>query len=146
MQDFNKNVLTCNIDYWRIDNGLKDILININNNPDVQTLYSKNYDSCKCESCRRNGGESYLIVSISRKYEEKMCKIVKQFKKLFKNGGFMFEEYCDFFNGGGSKISNMECNKNPQYFNISSFKFQLVTNDEKRQRFFWQFLNNNLSK
>ena len=41
MQDFNDNVLTCTDEFWKIDDRLKNLLIKINKNKNVQTLFSR---------------------------------------------------------------------------------------------------------
>jgi hypothetical protein len=42
MDDFNA-LLNLTIEFWKLDNGLKDILIKINTNENIQTLYSKRH-------------------------------------------------------------------------------------------------------
>jgi len=40
MNDFTKNVLTCEDEFWGISKGIRDILISVNENPKVQSMYS----------------------------------------------------------------------------------------------------------
>jgi hypothetical protein len=45
MSDFTENVLNCKDPFWKLDDNLLYILTNINANQNVQTLYSRRFNS-----------------------------------------------------------------------------------------------------
>jgi hypothetical protein len=135
MEDFNTNVLNSTDLYWGIDNGLRNILIEINKNVKVQTLYSKNFNDVDCAS--------YLMVCIDRGYLNKINKIAKNLTDNSECFDFMVIEPKIF---DANSTEKMACNYDKDYFNISVFSFFCESDDSNDHRNFWLFLLENLVK
>lgn len=133
MEDFNTNVLTSTDDYWAIDNGIREILIEINKNAKVQTIYSKNNSNFD--------GVSYLMLSIDRSYLNKIKKLEKKLTQKSKNYKFAVNEPSQFENDVTEK---MGCNDDKDYFNVSVFSFFCMSHDLNEHTYFWKFLLENL--
>jgi hypothetical protein len=131
MKDFNTNVLTSNDEYWGLDNGLKDILVCINENPLVQTLYSKNYNDAD--------SISYLMLAIDKKYQKRLNSIIQT---LDENLPYFSSEIRQPIRFNNKVTIPMGCNTNIDYFNITVFYLKCESLDIKDHKQFWLFLKN----
>ncbi len=126
MQDFNNNVISCNADYWKLDEDIIDTLTLINKHQDRQTLYSK-----KCTTLEIDLPTSYLLLSVTEKFSEKL----KDFEKVLskKYGEFFLEirePDPDFVGDIKTKeVKDLGCNSNKEHFNTSVFHFELFSCD-----------------
>lgn len=72
MNDFNNNVLKCPMDSWKLDKGTEEVMIELNQNPKIQTLYSKRYSNDP--ECWSTDSESYIKFAYSEDIEMKLLK------------------------------------------------------------------------
>ncbi len=133
MNDFNEHVLKSTAEYWRLDSGLAEILININSNQLVQTLYSKNYNKVQ--------KVSYLMIAIDKDYQKKLDFIVKIMDNTLNGFIYGVEEPTEFEN---NEVVEMGCNTNINHFNISVFCLWCNSTKIKDHKEFWSFLHKNL--
>ena len=128
MKDFNENVLTCTHKYWGIDLPIRNILIEINKNSEVQTLYSK---------CGKDiESQSYLFVSVTENFYPKLAGIVELLKS--KVGRFSY-----FVNEPTIHVNNdvkMGCNRDEEHFNTSVFCFYCTSKKREAHLLFWHYL------
>ncbi len=118
MKDF-YSLLKVERDFWKIDNSiLKEILIEINENPNIQTLYSKYSDKNNPDD-----KSSYLTFAYTKKVE----------LILFRN---VIPHFIDFYNLKSSSNKSI-CNydffapKENLNFDINSPKFGIKCTDDK---------------
>ncbi len=144
MEDFNMNVLPCINDYWAIDSGLKEILININKNQNVQTLFSK-------RGVLRGDEQSYIYFAITKEVNQKLIQRFaslnkKKYDELFFliNPPTIFES--EFEEAGYDEQTNsLSCLSNKEHFNISVFTLTIFDYDLKKHIGFLNDVNNLLS-
>lgn len=145
MSDFN-NLLNCEMEFWRLDENLKDALVNINTNKYVQTLYSKRHN--------RNDftdKESYLKICYCQEIELKLLRIVVPDLVLSFNQRPETILYYDFSfpqeNGNYAENSNnlgFACTDNKDYFRINHISIYLNSPDLNIHDDFWKYLENKL--
>lgn len=154
MDDFNNNVLTCKDSYWGIDSGLKDILININQNKNVQTLYSKKYKGYPSVGTHPIKGTSencsYLYVAFSEEITQLKIERIKQvMDSCFGDGFFMAvsqKQEIDINEFGSCEGGNkMSFFLDKSYFNIANICFTFESNNKYAHNYFWSELNRQLS-
>lgn len=147
INDFNL-VLSLSTDFWGIDNGLKDILININKNSAVQTLYSKKHDFHKPSFEQ----QSYLKIAYTKEVELELFRFtIPEFLILFNTDEY--QKFSYFFepptlnaNYRNGEINfNIGCIINEKYFFINTVKFELVSDQESIHNKFWKHLETKLS-
>jgi hypothetical protein len=146
MNDFNE-LSKLDAEFWSINNELKNILININHNESIQTLYSKIPDFSKPSLC----SESYLEIAYVKEIELQLFRtIIPQFLILFNTDEYQKFSYSFFFprsnaNHTGNNRFNIGCITNKNYFNINTIKFELVADENSIHNNFWKKLEMNLS-
>jgi len=69
--DYFHALLNCKLEFWQLDFGLQDILIHINANEYVQTLYSRKYGLNGF-----NGDDSYLKFCYSQEIELQIFRFI----------------------------------------------------------------------
>jgi len=145
MKDFNENVLTCQHESWRLDAAVADLLIQINDNSHIQSLYSK---CCGRPVFTSDGNESYLEFAYSKEFE---AKIIEDFQGILAKYVSQKYQKCTLelsapkensnwrFNDVESPIK-MACLTDKNYFMINHFEitFQGSTPDKHLQ--FWDDL------
>ncbi len=140
MKDFTENVLACDND-WKLDQDLADLLVEINRNSNVQTLYSKRYNQQK----RFADDESYIMFAYTEQVEQKLFKrIIPEItsKHCFSEG---FDETACYytFTYPVSESENLEsgiglgCTNDKDYFNISRIRIYLISHDIEKHKEFW---------
>lgn len=148
--DFEENVLKYTGNTWGIDNGIRNILIEINKNSNVQTLYSK-----KCQFIPTNlNFESYLMISYSKNIE------LNLFRDTIQSFDFYFGDNIDckfthLFLGpktnsncliDGHTILGLGCTDNKDYFDINTIRFKIDSMIPNYHDDFWNKLCDKLSK
>ncbi|MEY3498420.1 MAG: hypothetical protein RL308_89 [Bacteroidota bacterium] len=141
MKDFTENVLTYDSEFWELDEGLKEILIKINVNENVQTLYSKRYSSGK----HMNEHESYLMFTYSSNVEQKLFKeLIPEITTKY-SCGIGYDNTTCFYtftypekesNNNASNI-NLACIKDGNYFNVNHIKMYLQSYSLEKHDEFW---------
>ena len=133
MVDFNENVLTCTDEYWGLDNGLKDLLITINSNPNIQTLYSR---KCNCNGI--DGYDSYLWFLFSKDIDfDRINRFATRCAS--KHNIFTFEYLDDAgeYIEPSYKIPNMGCVYDKSYLQNGIHIFYMQSKNIKKHNMFW---------
>lgn len=145
MKDFN-NLILLKKDFWEIDNlELKQILIDINKNPEVQTLYSK-YSN----SSNPNDTLSYLTFTYSKKIELKIFRnLIPFFINYYNLSSSRLVSTCDYdfyipqnnknFAPNSQKLG-IKCTDDINYFKINHIKINLKSENTKNHINFWNDL------
>jgi len=143
MEDFN-NLINSDREFWRIDNEfLKEKLIAINSNPQVQTLYSK------CELQGLTSEESYLEFAFCEPMELKIFRSILPEMLLHFNSFGREESNCYYrYSKPGanpnykpnSEKFGMRCVDDEDYFKINSIKICLKTINSETKKEFWNEL------
>lgn len=151
MEDFNLNVLNCKNDIWKIDDFLKDCLIKINENRNIQTLYSKRFNYKKEEvSIDYN---SYIKFCFTKKVEIKILRqLVSNLICIFKlNDNVKVYYTYDFpkenYNFSFTKdcVIDLDCINNKDYFKINHITLEIKSENLKEHEKFWNYLTEQLS-
>ena len=149
MNDFINNVLSFNRnETWKLDEGLSDILSEINKNQYIQTLYSK-----KCLSAvHGNESLSYLKFCYSQQIELKLFRevIPSIFYDLDVYEGTKF--YYDFNDphenpnySKGSTPVGLGCLDDENYFHINTLSFNLESYSSEAHEIFWNVIRKRLT-
>jgi hypothetical protein len=133
-KDFTENVLPCTDVNWKLHPKLIDLLVQINKNDNIQTIYSKKSE-VKYEP-------SYLYVSANKVGEKQLFELGVKLTEQIKDTCFMVMSPNDKKYGDSEIV--MGCNTNDQYFNVKVFAFQIYTKKLKNHKLFWKFLYDNL--
>ncbi|MBL4861788.1 MAG: hypothetical protein JKY09_02065 [Crocinitomicaceae bacterium] len=144
LKDFNENVLTCKDNTWRLDQGLRDLLIKINTNGNFQTLYSKLHSDKKLPTSRN---DSYIQFAYKKDVEQKLFKgvlprITKKYcgfaddTKCFYDFLFPHENYN--YRDKESAIINLGCLSDENYFKINHIRLFFNSDSVKKHDLFWQ--------
>lgn len=146
MVDFDSNVLTSSDEFWALDNGLKDLLIQINKNIHVQTLYSKK---------RQFGGMldmlgSYIQIAYTGDVELKIFREIIPYFLVCYNTKDQSKFNYMFLPPVVSSDDNLNeldlgCLTDINYFNINSIRFELESDDKEIHDKFWVDLGTKLA-
>ncbi len=138
MKDFNEKVLTCTDKYWAIDAGLKEILIKINSNPNVQTLFSRRYFKGKKWDLHFKH-TSYLAYTIVDGVNlEKILELPQYLSNKFgQKFRCISSEGESFFSNSSGKIQ-MGCLDNSEYFNVAHNMLLFKSKLESEHDIFWK--------
>ena len=149
MEDF-QNILKIERNFWKIDNDeLKNNLIKINRNENVQSLYSKFKDETKLTD-----NLSYLEFCYTENIELKIFrKIIPYFITEY-NGEFdYYHSTCDYdFShpktnknfDQNSPSHGMKCIDSKDYFRINHIRLNLITEKTDLHKDFWNDLTTKL--
>jgi hypothetical protein len=137
MQDFNKNVLNCQDDFWKLDDNLRDLFIKINKNQNVQTLYSR-----RMNTTTDPNKVSMLWILYSAKTSIKTFKAFK--KEITKSvpsfrGGYNYHLHTDFDN----KVK-MGCMNDKKYFKHGALMLTMKSQDLNEHKLFWDIIEKHL--
>lgn len=145
MNDFS-NLLNSEMEFWKLDEELKDALIHINSNGYIQTLYSKRHNLNNF-----NDEESYLKICYFQEVELQLFRFVLSDLVLNFNQRPDTILYYDFSfpreNGNYSENSNnlgFGCTDNKDYFKINHISINLKSTDLDIHNDFWIDLENKL--
>lgn len=145
MEDF-KNLLLTDREFWKIDNDeLKKILIHINTNPNIQTLYSKYTSSSKPTET-----SSYLTFAYSKKVELKIFReLIPFFMNNYNSNSTKYMSSCNYdfslpkinlnFENKSEKFG-IGCTDDINYFKINNIKINLESEFSKVHNDFWNDL------
>lgn len=146
MKDF-CNLLNCKMEFWMLDEKLKDVLVNINTNEYIQTLYSKRYNLNNF-----NGNESYLKFCYYKKLELQLFRFVLPdlvvsfnlkpdtiliYDFSFPNENLNYTENSDNLGLG--------CTDDKDYFNINHISIFLKSPDLDVHNDFWKEIETKLT-
>ena len=148
MDDFNENVLTCTDIFWALTADIKPILININHNNCIQTLYSHK------ENCTDFLAKpSYLVIAFSKDVELIILrKIIPYFLARFNTdtkSNFNYHyNYPKLTNDDKIKDGNSDlaARIDKEYFNINNIRFELTSNQKEIHDKFWEEIETKLKE
>ena len=135
-KDFTENVLTCTDDFWKLDDNLRELLININKSQNVQTLYSR-----RMNSTQDANKVSMLYVMYSVKTP---IKIFKAFKKEIQKVPSFRGGYANKLNVDMDMNVNMGCMNNKNYFKHGVLMLTMKSEDLKEHELFWNIIGKHL--
>jgi hypothetical protein len=148
MTDFNNHVLKYNKPgSWKLDDGLAEILTEINKNEYIQTLYSKKPDICKPGLVN----ESYLKICYDKKIELKLFReIIPDFKCSFN------DPYSEFYYTfslpklnpnyiASEEPLGLDCTDDKYFFNINTIQLTIKSENLNIHAKFWIKIKNSLS-
>lgn len=143
-------LLNYNQDFWQLDSGVKEFLIKINSNQNIQTLYSKKHNlndfNCKL---------SYLTFCYSKKIELRLFRIVLpelilKYNNQKKGEGtslyyiFSFPKTNDNCTNNSNQIG-IGCADDNDYFNINHLTIYLTSYYLEVHNEYWNDLVDKLS-
>lgn len=139
MRDFQKVLTYKGIDFWDLDEGISDILIKINNNPNLQTLYSKKFELNKGSTGFR---KSYLQICYLCHLKDKLLTALKEIQQLLQDEVKIFDEPSCHENTNKTSESTLGlgCFDDKEYFNICSYKIILQSYNINSHNTFWNLL------
>ena len=136
-----------NNEFWKIETGIIDNLKKINENGNVQTLYSKSAENSKSFS-----RESYLVIAYTQKVELTIFrKIIPYFMYNYNDYDsscyYSFNEpYINKERIDTTGVLNLKCVDDPNYFNINNIRITLKNNSLKLHIQFWEELTKSLTE
>lgn len=150
MHDFTNNVLHLEKpEAWKLDKGLAEILISINKNPHVQTLYSRKDAFARVDFIH----ESYLEICYSKLIELKLFRdIIPSFNYDFikdSRSVFYYQFYYPRINPNYSVISiptGLGCIDDENYFMINTIRLTLESPIKFIHEKFWIRIRETLSE
>lgn len=139
MADFEQNVLNCDDDFWQLDYGLKDLLININRSPNIQTLYSR-----KRNDKNDTNIYSFLWILISEDVSDaKVNNFIRDAKSK------LYDFSCQpvkRITQNKEKHIKMNCINDSKYFKNGAIMIQVVTPEQNEHHVFWKLIKKHLTK
>lgn len=148
MDDFNENVLKCEKEFWKLDEGLRDILIEINKSPSIQTLYSKKFEFKKID----NKPESYIQICYESEDILNIFKniIIPDFVSKYnvKNKSNFYYSFPFPENNQGYEENQVRfglgCIDDKDYYRINSIRMNLESYYRTIHDSFWEDIHNKL--
>jgi hypothetical protein len=133
-----REVIECKEPFWKLDDGLEDYLLLIDQNKNISTLYSKFSNSSTPYV------ESYLRFAFTKNTEKEIVENIKpiitqKYKCIFELNQPKITQKI------GAKI-NLKCVKDPHYFNILNFQIRNIRGSINQQLEFWVEITEMLSK
>lgn len=150
MDDFQNNVLTNEQDFWKLDDKLNGILIEINRNNNIQSLYSKFYNG----SFESIPDISYLTFCYTRKVELLIFRrlipglLVRQNRNGYSALNYIFNEprVNPEYDSQSTCMINLGCLNNPNYYKINHICIQFFSGRLKYHTEFWDDIKEELLK
>lgn len=129
-------------EFWDIDDGLVDILKQINLITEVQTLYSKRYKPN--QEYLTTQTDSYLEITFTREFEPELISRLSKLKAEFtcNNAVLTFSVQNPLNNVNVKPESKilLGCTTNPNYFMIRHIKIELDSENLECHDIFWEKL------
>lgn len=148
MDDFIKNVLTCTHEFWEISEGLRDILIALNENSKIQSLYSHKpkFDGWDMKS-------SYIDIAFTQDIELTIFRdIIPYFQTCYNkdsdNRFNYFYSYPKIKDNVKEKkdTNNLASLIDKDYWKINRIRFEMNTNSKDIDDNFWRDVQTKLSE
>ena len=139
MADFEQNVLPCRDEFWKLDDGLADLLIRINKSNNIQTLYSRRRIYANDKNC-----VSSLWILVSKDVKNSTIKkFVKECNEKLVN--FQCIPVEDIVQNLKPEIS-MNCMTDSNYFNNGAVMISVKSPIQHNHELFWKLLEKHLTK
>lgn len=149
MNDFNNNVLPCTDEYWGLDKGTRDILININKSNNIQTIYSRklcNYEPDTIYDVVREC--SFICFLITEKIVNDINNIVNLFETKYEFFDFNINaprKFISGYDGMPVDVAKMASMYDYKYFNTDVFQFIIESSELKDHEEFWKDISKYLT-
>ena len=150
MDDFINNVLPFNkIDFWKLDEGLSDILVRINSSEYIQTIYSKR------PSFKNSEHQTLSYLELCYTINIELCLFREVIPSLFLEINldpeaklyYLFDWPRSNPNySGKSKPIGLGCLDDDKYFFINTIKINLESDFKETHSGFWGRLEKTLSQ
>jgi hypothetical protein len=138
MADFVDNVLECKDEFWKLDEGLKDLLVKINVRDNIQTLYSR-----KRTYVNDKNRTSFLWILISKDVTNaKMNNFIADARKKLPDFECVFAK--DIVQNRDMNIK-MDCINDPKYFENGAIMISLTTPVQFNHERFWSIIEKHLT-
>jgi len=145
MSDFEKLLSLANSNFWDIDTGIKETMIQINNNPVYQTLYSKKFEPHP--DSWNLGGVSYLEIAAKQGSWTDLFNILQEIKSCVTCLNSTAEinecEPHDNYNLNIDSSVDIGCIKDPDYFRVKYFRLSIESSDLNCHNKFWECIQTN---
>jgi len=143
MNDFEKNVLCNTHQFWGLAEQIKNQLIKINENPNIQTLYSR-----KNPFKMGDIMGSYLQFAYVKEIELSIFREIIPSLFMFSKEQDLFKYEFNFPKTKNKENNSipMGCLDNNQYFNINSVKLYFDCRNHDTDLLFWETITEKLSK
>ena len=145
MSDMKKVIAYDKSEFWKLDEGLSDLLVSINQSQNIQTVYSKKLiPKPDMFGMRRN---SYLYIAYKKDIKEKLMDTLQAIASLFK-GDITIEEREPKINHRvvNEKLKGIGYFDNPKYLYIYHVKIEIESFNIKEHNRFWNELKEKLPK
>lgn len=139
MADFEQNVLPCKDEFWKLDNGLADLLIRINNSNNIQTLYSRR----RTYANDKNYVSSLWILVSENVKNSTIRKFVDECNQ--KLADFQCVPVEDIVQNLKPEIP-MNCMTDSNYFNNGAVMISVKSPVQHNHEVFWKLLEKHLTK
>jgi hypothetical protein len=140
MDDFTKNVLTCTDEFWGISNDIKDILIKVNENQKVQSIYSH-------KQTFNDWGmkPSYIDIAFTQDIELTIFRdIIPYFQACYNTDDHNKFNYYYSYPKSDEDVkekngtNDLASRTDKDYWKINNIRFELTTNSKDVDDKFWQ--------
>ncbi|MDP8218322.1 MAG: hypothetical protein P9M03_06325 [Candidatus Theseobacter exili] len=146
--DFTQNVLTETDNFWKLDDSIREYIVELNNCKQIQPLYSKFPDFANPNSEKK----SYLWFAYSKEIEltlfrNVLSNFICKYNQLTDSKCFYsFHEAntTRTFEEGGNPSIKMGCFNNPEYFKINYIILTFECWDKHKHLEFWNELRSQL--
>jgi hypothetical protein len=134
-------------EFWKIESGIENHLTKINENENVQTLYSK----C-AENSKNFLTESYLVIAFTKKVELTIFRktlpfFMFRYNDYDSNCNYIFNEpYFREDENGKPRVLNLKCVDDSNYFNINHIRITLNEGSLDLHKRFWNDLTEKLTE
>ena len=139
MADFVENVLPCKDEFWKLDDGLADLLTRINKSNNIQTLYSRRRTYA---NDKNNVSSLWILVSENVKNSKIRIFVDECNKKL---ADFQCVPVEDIVQNLKPEIP-MNCMTDSNYFNNGAVMISVKSPVQHNHEVFWKLLEKHLTK
>lgn len=132
-------------EFWNIDNELANVQIKINQNENLQTLYSKRFEM-KTDSFGVSR-TSYLKIAYRKLIKEILYNSLKEIQESFDDEVILEAKLPQKENPNTRDVKTfgIACIDDAEYFNIHSFKIELESYEIISHEEFWRLLETKLA-
>ena len=141
MADFVENVLPCKDEFWKLDDGLADLLTRINNSNNIQTLYSRR----RTYANDKNYVSSLWILVSENVKNSKIRIFVDECNKKLADFQCVPVEREDMVHTLTPTIP-MNCMTDSNYFNNGAVMISVKSPVQRNHEVFWKLLEKHLTK
>lgn len=148
MKDFEEKVIPNTDSSWKLDEGILEYLKKINENPMIQTLYSKKFGP---SSSMLSSSKSYLYFTYAEEVEDVLFKdlipvILSRYSSKDEESvcyyGF---DYPELRMDDHDVVIDLGCTKDGKYFNVNNIQINFINDYPEKHNEFWEYISMNLA-